>query len=206
MPRRVHVVLALAAALLCAPAPVALGATGSPSRPQEASADAEEPPCAVAPDEATEPCTASAQTEPAPPPAPDAGETQPVAEPAGEVVALARSTAAAADVPFVPAAPRRARAATVVADALQAVQLPAERRCVARRRMAVRIDVPQGAAVVDVTLSVDGRRALVRRGRGRWSTATLRALPRRAFTVEAAVRLADETTLRAARRYRPCRG
>jgi hypothetical protein len=57
-----------------------------------------------------------------------------------------------------------------------------------------------------VTLSVDGRRRVVRSGDGRWSTVRLQRLPRRGgFAIGVAVRLADETVLRTARRYRACR-
>jgi hypothetical protein len=99
----------------------------------------------------------------------------------------------------------KAREATRIRRAADVVALPRAGRCVAGRRLSVRIDVPDGAAVVDVTLRVDGRRRAVRRGAGRWSTVRLAALPRGRFRLEAAVRLADESVLRAARRYRSCR-
>jgi hypothetical protein len=85
------------------------------------------------------------------------------------------------------------------------VGLPARRSCGSRRRFRIRLRVPARLHPVSATVTVDGRRVAVRRGRRLTAPVDLRGLPRGRFTVRVAVRLRSGRVVRETRRYRTCR-
>jgi hypothetical protein len=87
----------------------------------------------------------------------------------------------------------------------QAFGLPSARRCVSRRRFAIRLRVPRGVRVRSARVVVNGRTTTARRQGGRFvATVDLRGLRRGRFTVAITVETASGRTLKGSRRYRTC--
>jgi hypothetical protein len=91
-----------------------------------------------------------------------------------------------------------------LADA-PAVALPSTRRCASRRSFRIRLRLRRALRAVSATVTVDGRRVAVRRGRRLTAPVDLRGLPRGRFTVRVSVRLQSGRVVREVRRYRTCR-
>jgi hypothetical protein len=82
--------------------------------------------------------------------------------------------------------------------------LPASRRCVDTRKFKFRLHHARGARVVAVRLSVNGRRALSRRGRD-IGAVTLRRLPKSTFTVRIVVTYSNGSKRTSMRTYIGCK-
>ena len=84
------------------------------------------------------------------------------------------------------------------------VTLPSNRGCVGRH-LRIRLRTPAGVALKRATVTVNGHRIKVVRGRGLRKPVDLRSLPRGRFKLAITVSLADGRRVSAARRYRRCR-
>lgn len=97
-----------------------------------------------------------------------------------------------------PAAPKKARAADVIA-------LPAAKRCVSRRRLTLTLRAPRGGRIVSASVRVG--RAKAKRLAGaklRGAAVSLRGLPRGTVKVSVTAKLASGETLTLTRSYKTC--
>jgi hypothetical protein len=111
--------------------------------------------------------------------------------------------------PATPAAtPTPTPTATPAAQRLPAfasvVTLPAAKRCASRRRFRIHVQVPKGLRATKVTVTVNGRRAKVVKGRRISAPVDLRGLPKGRFTVKIVVTFSDGRKVAGTRRYRTC--
>jgi hypothetical protein len=86
-----------------------------------------------------------------------------------------------------------------------AARLPRTRSCSSGRNFRIRLVPPaRGDRIRSATVTLDGRRVRVLRGRRLHSAIDLRGLPRGTFRLTVTVRTARGRTLRSARTYRTC--
>ena len=86
-----------------------------------------------------------------------------------------------------------------------AASLPSSRKCVSRRRFTIRLRrAPRGDRIRSATVTVNGKRVRVLRGKRLRAKVTLAGLPRGTFRVLVTVRTRKGRTLRSARTYRTC--
>jgi hypothetical protein len=91
------------------------------------------------------------------------------------------------------------------ATVAQAFGLPSARRCVSRRRFAIRLRQPRGVRIRSAVVTVSGRRTTARRQGGRFvATVDLRGLRRGRFTVQIVITTTSGKTISGSRRYRTC--
>ena len=115
------------------------------------------------------------------------------------VAALAPATPPPAPVPVIK--PLVKQAALKASDL---ITLPSNRRCVSRRNLRIRIRKLKGVTVVSATVTVNGRRVRVVRGKRLRAPVDLRGLPSGRLTVRVKVKTSAGATVTAARRYRAC--
>lgn len=113
---------------------------------------------------------------------------------------VAPTSTAPATAPGQPAAPKPA-AALKPSDV---IRLRSARRCVSRRAFRIRLRQPSGVTLVRATVSVNGKRVRVLRGRRLTAPVVLRGLPKGRFTVRIVVTTSTGKRLTAQRRYRTC--
>jgi predicted acyl esterase len=111
-------------------------------------------------------------------------------------------------------APFDVDAATVAAGTAADFPVPGElspcgrtgrpRACIDRRKFRFTIDQPRKGRITKVTVFVNGRKRLVRRGR-RVTQVTLKRLPKRTFTVKIVARASNGQRTISVRRYRGCK-
>jgi ABC-2 type transport system ATP-binding protein len=91
------------------------------------------------------------------------------------------------------------------AFARDAARLPSARRCASRRRFEIRLRrAPRGDRIRKATVTVNGKRVKVVRGKRLRARIDLRGLPKGTARVMITVRTAKGRTLRSARTYRTC--
>jgi hypothetical protein len=158
-------------------------------------------------DEATsDPVSVAAPPGPAGPPAP-AAPPAPPAPPAPRPPAAVTPAPVARPAATSPAATRQETQLSQASSSVvaQALGLPSARRCVSRRRFAIRLRQPRGVTIRSARVLVNGRTTTARRQAGRFvATVNLRGLGRGRFTVQITVTTASGKTLKASRRYRTC--
>ena len=84
------------------------------------------------------------------------------------------------------------------------VALPSAKRCVSRRAFRIRLRKRSGVTYRSATVSVNGRRVKVVRGKRLTAPVDLRGLPTGRVVVRISVTLADGTRLTGKRSYRTC--
>ena len=101
-----------------------------------------------------------------------------------------------------PPGPAPATAPTTVDPT--ALGFPGARRCLSRRRFTIRLRHPLGMRIATAAVTVNGRRARVRRGKRPTATIDLRGMTRRKVVVRIAIRTAEGRRVTATRTYRTC--
>ena len=95
--------------------------------------------------------------------------------------------------------------AVIPVRATQIATLPGRRRCGSRRNFRIRLRrPPEGVAVVEARVLVNGKRVKVVRGARLTAPVDLRGFPRGRAVVTIRIKLADGRILRGRRVYRPC--
>jgi hypothetical protein len=105
-----------------------------------------------------------------------------------------------------PADPAPGPRPTALPDAAAVIRFPPARRCASRRSFSVRLTkgALQGVGIATVTVTLDGKRLGVLRGRRIGSRVTVRGLPRGRHALKIVVALQDGRKLSGKRRYRTC--
>jgi predicted outer membrane repeat protein len=136
--------------------------------------------------------------------------------PATDQRGLARPGAAACDIGAFEVQPAAAPAAVPVAvtptpkpapkpvKATDIIAFPSTKACVSRRAFHIRLRKVKGVTIASATVSVNGRRVNVIKGRRLTAGVDLRGLPRGRFTVKIALKTSTGRTLTGSRRYRTC--
>ena len=117
-----------------------------------------------------------------------------------ELAGPAAAPPAAGPPPVVP--PKAAARPAVKASDI--IAFPSARACVSRRAFHIRIRKVKGVTIASATVSVNGKRVNVIKGRRLTAGVDLRGLPRGQFTVKIALKTTAGTTLTGSRRYRTC--
>ena len=102
--------------------------------------------------------------------------------------------------PVVP--PKAATHPTVKASDI--IAFPSAKACVSRRAFHIRIRKVAGVTIVSASVSVNGKRVNVIKGKRLSAGVDLRGLPRGRFTVKIALKTSAGKTLTGSRRYRTC--
>ena len=84
------------------------------------------------------------------------------------------------------------------------VTLPSAKRCVSRRAFRIRLRKRRGVTYRSATVSVNGRRVKVVKGKRLTAPVDLRGLPAGRVVVRVGLTLADGTRLSGKRTYRTC--
>ena len=82
--------------------------------------------------------------------------------------------------------------------------LPSTRRCASRRSFPIRLRAPRGVRLRSATVTVDGRRVRVLRGRRLTAQVNLRGLPKGTVRVRVVARTTTGRVVRETRTYRTC--
>lgn len=84
------------------------------------------------------------------------------------------------------------------------IRLPSSKRCRSRRSFRIRIRQPKGVVLASATVTVNGRRVRLLKGRRLRAPVNLRGLPKGRWTVRIRVVTAAGRVLTGTRRYRTC--